>query len=113
MDKGLFLDPLFAHQYCIFIRVMPPGQQVVFQRGGRGINRCSVDKKFSKESIEVPDVIHRVIELNKPIVKEPTFHVTRSDVNELFDFTSETEGNLKFQRSKATDEWKDIQISDV
>ena len=57
--------------------------------------------EFCKDNIVVPEAIHKVIYLNKPIVKEPPFHLSEKQVNEIFDFTSNTEGNMKFRQARA------------
>ena len=59
--------------------------------------------EFCKDNIVVPEAIHKVIYLNKPIVKEPPFHLSEKQVNEMFDFTSNTEGNMKFRQARAKD----------
>ena len=59
--------------------------------------------EFCKDNIVVPEVIHKVISLNKPIIKELSFHLSEKLVNEISDFNSNTEGNIKFRQVRAKD----------
>ncbi|XP_068200369.1 uncharacterized protein [Palaemon carinicauda] len=77
-------------------------QQVSFQPGPTHEQSIS-DIAFSKYTIDVPDVVHKVIELNKTVVKEPPFHLSESDVNSLFDMETMNSGNRSFREAKAKD----------
>ena len=69
--------------------------------------------EFSKVSIDVPNVIYNVIELEKPINKKPPFYVSESEVNDIFDFDSMKDVNIKFREARAKDLVFNIVRSDV
>ena len=54
-------------------------QQVIFQPGPP-CEQTGINISFSKRTIDAPDTMHKVIELNKTIIKEPPFHLSESDV---------------------------------
>ena len=57
---------------------------VAYQRGP-GKEPAIADIEFSKRTIKVPEAVHKVIELDKPVVKQPPFHLSESDVDCLMD----------------------------
>ena len=79
------------------------GTQQGYYQAGPAPDLPIANIEFCKDNIVVPEVIHKVISLNKPIIKELSFHLSEKQVKEIFDFNSNTEGNIKFRQVRAKD----------
>ena len=79
------------------------GTQMVAYQPGPKLEVDISEIKFSSRPLQVPDAVHRVQELNIPIVKEPPFVLTENDVDIILDQESTGPGKQAFCAAKNKD----------